>query len=280
VQRTAALYAPLQPKEPYPGVTVARDLVYGPYPRNVLDVFQGADAAGTQKPVVVFIHGGGFTMGSKHAPGSPFFDNIGVWAAAHGLVGVTIDYRLAPDSQFPSGVEDLTALVSWLQAHVSDYGGNPGRIYLWGHSAGAAHVGDYLAHAVRTAVPAPIAGAILTSGFYDLGNTVSVWKAYYGEDVATYADRSSLPWLPQTHVPLLVTDAELDPDSFRAQTDELRASLAKMGKAPHDVDVPGASHVSETDAVGSGDESLSAPVLDFIRGQDRPNVAQARKAVR
>ena len=56
-----------------------------------------------------------------------------------------------------------------------------------------------------------IAGAVLTSGFYDLGKEISVWKVYYGDDVATYAERSSLPGLVMTSVQLFVTDAELVP---------------------------------------------------------------------
>ncbi len=100
-----------------------------------------------------------FTRGAKHSPGSPFFDNIGIWAAKHGLVGVTINYRLAPQFQWPAGIEDLTLLTAWLQLHVASYGGDPTKIYLWGHSAGAAHVGDYLAHAANTGVDTQIAGA-------------------------------------------------------------------------------------------------------------------------
>ena len=65
--------------------------------------------------MVVFVYGGGFAGGAKHTPGSPFYDNIGRWAAAHDLVGVTANYRLAPQSQYPSGIEDMTALVGWLQ---------------------------------------------------------------------------------------------------------------------------------------------------------------------
>ncbi|HTT01707.1 MAG TPA: nuclear transport factor 2 family protein [Steroidobacteraceae bacterium] len=262
--RTTALYAPLFPQEPYTGVSVTRDLHYGPHERNVLDVFtSGRKAEG--EPVLVFVHGGGFSRGAKHTPGSPFYDNIGLWAAAHGLVGVTINYRLAPEFQFPSGVEDLTALVQWLQAHVSEYGGDPRSIFLWGHSAGAAHVADYVAHLATSGAKPVIAGAILTSGFYDLGHEVSVWKAYYGDDVSKYAQRSSLHGLLQTATPLLVNDAELDPEMMRTQTDELVKARAQAGKPVQYLELPNHSHLSETYAVGTQDESLSAPVLQFVR---------------
>ncbi len=263
--RTAALYAPLQPTEPYSGATVTRDIHYGPDERQVLDLFTAGTPVGAH-PIVVFIPGGGFTRGAKHTPGSPFYDNVGLWALRHGLVGITINYRLAPQFQWPAGIEDLTLLTGWLKAHVAQYGGDPVRIYLWGHSAGAAHVADYLAHAARTGEDPDIAGAILTSGFYDLGDRVSIWKDYYGSDVSQYAARSSLPGLLKTPTPLLVTYAELDPESFQSETRALIEARARVGKPVATVFLPGHSHISETYAVGTGDESLSGPVLDFIRG--------------
>ena len=277
--RTAALYTPLLASEPHVGVNVARDVHYGPHERHVADVFtssagegagqatnHGGSAAVSGRPIVVFIHGGGFTRGSKHSPGTPFYDNIGVWAVRHGLVGVTINYRLAPQFQWPAGIEDLTLLTRWVRAHASDYGGDPAKIFLWGHSAGAAHVADYLAHAANTGTDPGIAGAILTSGFYELEDEVSIWKDYYGDDVSRYAARSSLPGLLKTATPLLVTYAELDPDSFQAQTRGLIEARARAGRPVHSVRLAGHSHISETYAVGTGDESLSGPVLDFIQG--------------
>jgi triacylglycerol lipase len=261
--KTAPLYAPLQPKEPYGGITLVRDIAYGPHERQVLDVFRSSGGAG--RPVVVFIYGGGFTRGAKHTPGSPFYDNVGLWAANHGLTGVTINYRLAPQFQWPAGIEDLTLLMTWLKAHVAEYGGDPGRIFLWGHSSGAAHVADYLAHQANTGADSGIAGAILTSGFYELGDKVSVWKDYYGEDISQYPARSSLPGLLKTSTPLLVTYAELDPELFQVDARRLIEARAQGGRPVRSVRLAGHSHLSETYAVGTGDESLSAPVLDFIR---------------
>lgn len=262
-KRTGELYAPLQPKEPYQNVTLTRDVSYGPHERHVLDIFTAREK-GSGKPVVVFIHGGGFAMGSKHAPGSPFYDNVGLWAASHGLVGVTINYRLAPQFQYPSGVEDLRRAVDWLHGHIKEYGGDPKKIVLWGHSAGAAHAADYLADAANKRKNAGVEGAILTSGFYDLGDTVSVWKAYYGEDVSRYKERSSIYGLVKSDVPLLVTDAELDPETFRPESDKLAQARAQAGKPVKRVHLADHSHLSELYAVNTSDVTLSGPVLEFI----------------
>jgi triacylglycerol lipase len=261
-QRTTAIFAALQPKEPYQGVALSRDVSYGPHERNVLDVFTTPDK-GKGKPVVVFIHGGGFSRGAKHSAGSPFYDNIGLWAASRGLVGVTINYRLSPQFPYPAGVEDLTSVVSWLKVHAADYGGDPGKIFLWGHSAGGAHAADYI---VRAKQPG-IRGAILTSGIYALGDKPSIWKDYYGDDPARYRERESYAGLLKTSVPLLVTYAELDPENFVADTEGLIKGREQAGKPVQHLRLAGHSHISETYAVGTSDDSLSAPVLAFIQAK-------------
>ncbi len=263
--RTAKLYEPLQQREPYTDAVVTRDVAYGPAPRNTADIFMPLEH-GRRKPVVVFVYGGGFAGGAKHTPGSPFYDNVGRWAAAHDLVGVTVNYRLAPQSQWPSGVEDVGALVHWLKGHIAEYGGDPQHIFLWGHSSGGAHVADYLAHSARTHQDPQVAGAILMSAaVYDLGPVVSIWKAYYGDEVSKYASESALPGLLQSRTPLLVTDAELDPSNFQEQADELTAARSKAGHPVERLHVPGHSHLSEAYAIGTADESVSGPVLKFIR---------------
>ena len=270
-RRTTELYAPLQQKEPYQNVVLTRDVSYGPHERHLLDVFTPVEK-GKGRPVVVFVHGGGFAAGAKHAPNSPFYDNVGLWAAAHGFVGVTLNYRLAPEFQYPSGVEDLRRVIDWLHVHSKEYGGDSMKIVLWGHSAGAAHTADYLAHAANTGKKPGIAGAILASGFYDLGDTVSVWKAYYGEDVSKYKERSSIYGLVKSRVPLLVVDAGLDPDTFKPESDKLARARAAAGKPVQRLNLPEHSHLSEMYAVNTSDVTLSGPALEFIQrttGQKR-----------
>ena len=113
VPKTAALYAPLQQKEPYQGVKVERDVKYGPADRNLLDVFT-PETSSSARPVLIFIHGGGFVAGNKRNPGSPFYDNIMLWAVKNGFVGVNATYRLAPQFVWPAGAEDLAAVVQWV----------------------------------------------------------------------------------------------------------------------------------------------------------------------
>ncbi len=265
-QRTGELYAPLHRIAPFSGVDVARNVPYGDHERQALDVFSPRDRGA--RPVVVFVHGGGFSRGAKSTEGSPFYDNVPLWAAENGLVGVNINYRLAPEFMWPAGIEDVAAVVDWLRGHIDDYGGDPGKVYLWGHSAGAAHVADYIAWRTRRDEDAGIAGAILLSGFYDLGTEESQWAAYYGDDVSTYAERSSLAALARSPVPLMVVDAQLDPEYFQMEADRLARARAATQRPMRRLHLVGHSHLSEGFAVGTGDHSLTAPLLEFVmRGE-------------
>jgi triacylglycerol lipase len=267
--QTAALYAPLQEKEPYLGVKVGRDIAYGPAKRNLLDVFTPESAPGA-RPVLIFVHGGGFIRGNKRDPGSPFYDNIPLWAARNGMVGVNITYRLAPEHPWPAGAEDVAAAVRWTIANIASHGGDPARIFLMGHSAGASHVATYVAfpqfHGPRGI---GIAGAIMTSGMYDL-TTFKVsdgGKAYFGEDASCYAERSPRPGLLKSEIPLMLAVAELDPPQFVDQFNTTADMLAKRERgSARAVFLPQHSHMSETYAINTKDTRLSGPLLEFIRG--------------
>jgi acetyl esterase/lipase len=129
--QTAPLYAPLQQKEPYQGVKTERDVKYGPADRHLLDVFM-PEANSSARPVLIYIHGGGFVAGNKRPPGSPFYDNVMLWAVKNGFVGVNATYRLAPQSPWPAGAEDLAAVVQWVSDKIVERGGDPARIFLMG----------------------------------------------------------------------------------------------------------------------------------------------------
>jgi acetyl esterase/lipase len=265
VPRTSEMYRPLHPAEPPEDIAVVRDVAYGPHERNVLDVFtaRAMGAASHRKPVLVYIHGGGFRAGAKRLPGQPFYDNVGTWAARNGMVGITISYRLAPEHVYPAGVEDLSLAVEYIRAHASGCGGDPARIFLWGHSAGAAHAADYIA----TAPAQGVAGAILTSGIYDKDDSggVSRWSAYYGTDTSRYAALNPIPALVSGNVPLLVTWAEIDRPDFIADAHRLVHAFESAGRPLRKLLLPHHSHISELYAVGTADRSLSAPVLQFIQ---------------
>ena len=267
--KTAALYAPLQQKEPYPGVRIERDVKYGAADRNLLDVFVPETAA-SARPVLIFVHGGAFTAGNKRGPNaSPFYDNSMLWAVKNGLVGVNTTYRLAPQSPWPAAAEDLAAVVQWVADNASARGGDPGRVYLMGHSAGAVHVASYVSHPEFHKVKGGgLAGAIMVSGLYNpTAETVGEpEKAYFGTDASAYAARAALGGLVATKLPLMITAAELDPPPFHREFNLLKDAACKAARGcPHAFMLPQHSHMSEVYAINTADTRLADQILEFVK---------------
>jgi acetyl esterase/lipase len=266
---TAKLYAPLQETEPYQGIKVTRDLKYGSDERHALDVFAAEPASTAPRPVLMYVHDGAFIGGSKRAPGSPFFDNIMLFAARSGFIGVNITYRLAPQHQWPAGAEDVAAAVRWVAANIAAHGGDPGRVFLMGHSAGAVHVASYVAHP-KFHGPRGIglAGAILVSGLYDFSKFPPgpPEKAYFGEDDAKRAEASTMALLPETRIRLLVAYAELDPAQFIEQSKLMGQALCKANRCSSLLALPKHSHMSEVYAINTKDQVLSDQIVAFVKG--------------
>ena len=99
--------------------------------RHVLDVYTPKGKSVKARPVVLFIHGGAWDSGSKN-----LYSFIGRRLARQGLVAVVISYRLAPDVEVPAMVNDCGRAVLWTAQHIAEYGGDPNRIFVMGHSAG------------------------------------------------------------------------------------------------------------------------------------------------
>jgi acetyl esterase/lipase len=266
--KTAALYAPMQETEPYQGVRIERDVKYGPADRHLLDVFM-PEASSSVRPVLIFIHGGAFVGGNKRAPGSPFYDNIMLWAVKSGFVGVNATYRLAPQSPWPAGAEDLASVVQWVAGQIGGRGGDPARVYLMGQSAGAVHVANYVSHPeFHKVIGGGLAGAVMVSGIYDL--TASPLGdpeiAYFGADPSRYAERSSVQGLLATKIPLMITAAELDPPRFVEQFELLKQATCKRPSGcAHSFMLPQHSHMSEVYAINTADTRLTDEILEFIK---------------
>jgi acetyl esterase/lipase len=265
---TAALYSPLQEKEPYQSVRIERDLKYGPADRNLLDVFM-PEATSSSRPVLMFVHGGAFVRGNKRMPGTPFYDNIMLWAVKNGFVGVNITYRLAPEFPWPAGVEDTAMAVRWVSDKIGERGGDPARIYLMGHSAGAVHVASYVSHPEFYKVKdGGLKGAITVSGIYDLTATPlsDPERAYFGNDSSRYAEQSSLQGLLRTDILLMAVTAELDPPGFVKQFDILKEAACKRSSGcARAIMLPQHSHMSEVYSINTADTRLTGEILEFVK---------------
>jgi triacylglycerol lipase len=272
-----ALYAASLEKMP-PGGSVERDLAYGPHARHKLDVYRPlSDAPAGGYPVLIFLHGGGFLRGDKADR-----ENFGRYFSRHGVLTIVPNYRLAPESRWPSGAEDAAGVFAWAREHATCHGGNPQHIVIAGESAGAAHVAA--ATLVKRFHPAGglrPAGIALISGVYNAGLELRAREqfgiltpdprneAYFGDDLSRHASMSTVDLIDAEPVPMLISYAELDPPQMQVQSGELFARLVtRHGYNPQINVVAGHNHLTQVYSVNTGDESLSARLLKFVRDLD------------
>lgn len=153
------------------------DVPFGPARWQRADVYQPAHATGPV-PVIVFWYGGGWTEGNKEE-----YRFVGTALASLGFVAVLPDYRVYPDVKFPTFLDDAAAAVAWVQSHAGRFGGDPHRIVLMGHSAGA-HMAAMLAinheYLRRAGVDThDIVGLIGLSGPYELAPNTPTLNAIF-----------------------------------------------------------------------------------------------------
>ena len=264
LQATRALYRAAAGELPWAGRPVVQDVAYGPAERHRLDIFP-ADRRGA--PVVLFLHGGGFVGGDKRAD-PVFYGNVGRYFAAHGFLAVLANYRLAPAASWPSGQEDVAAMVEWIDRHGVDFGADSTRIVFIGQSAGAAHVAGYLFDRREgTATAGSIRGAALMSGYYRAKAPMDAGPmAYFGDDQSKWPDRSPAAHVSSPHPPLLLSVAELDPAPIADQTLEFATALnAVDGRAPPLLWFEGHNHVSTVHGLGLGSDTVGQALRDFAQ---------------
>lgn len=256
VQAVYRLYAGEQVGFAASQPTTAADIAYGSHPRQMLDVYAPADPR--DAPVLVWVHGGGFLRGEKSSPDHPFNAHVGRWAARNGIVGVVMNYRLAPEATWPAGGEDVGAVLDWTENNIAGFGGDPARIALMGTSAGSVHIATAL---TRGAMPR---AAVLLSGLYGFTPTDERDQIYYG-DPTLYPARQPLAALLETQVPLFLACAQHDPTRFQSETLGLLAALAEgRGTAPRAYIAGGHNHYSLATHIGGPDTRLADEVLAFL----------------
>jgi acetyl esterase len=269
VAKMVEVFTPLLKAAPKSGVEIKRDQKYGLDPKQTLDVFTGPSARARQ-PVVVFIHGGAYVAGDKRV-NDEIYGNVPLWFARNGMIGVNMTYRLAPAAPYTAGAEDVGLAVAWLKKNIADMNGDPERIFLVGHSAGATHVATY---AYNTKLHPPggpgVAGIVLMSGRYRLEIDVTDpnsknMQAYFGSDPAQYADRSALTHIGAAKVPAFVVIAQYDNPGLDVSGAELYAALCKRDKAcPRFTRMVLHNHLSMVHHFNTADEALGREVLDFM----------------
>jgi acetyl esterase len=274
VRAVEALYVDALARQPRKGVHCDSDRVYGPHERHRVDLYARADHSGGPRPMLAVLHGGGFVRGDKSQR-----ENFGHCFAREGFITAVANYRLAPETRWPGGADDVVRLTLWLQEYAAQIGGDPSRLFLMGESAGAAHVaGAVLVRERQPAQGLPVAGAVLISGPYNArleGLARAQFgvptpdprnEAYFGPDREAWGAMSTVDHLTAVPPPLLITFAEMDLLQMQVQACELFAALVtRHGRRPQLKVIRHHNHFSQVLAVNTGDPSLVDPVLSFLR---------------
>jgi acetyl esterase/lipase len=248
---------------------VTRDIPYGRHARQVLDVY--APTAARSAHVIMFLHGGAFIDGRKDRT-PDIYANVCWYFTRHGIVGVNLEHRLAPEFKYPSGTEDVAAAVAWARANIARFGGDPARIYLMGHSAGAAHVGCYAYDKRFHPAGGPgIAGLIVVSGRVraenrpDNPNARKV-EAYFGTDNALMEQGSVVNHVSADSVPTMIAIAEYENPLLDVHCAELfyRLSAAK-NRAPRMLRLAGHNHTSTIAQLNTAEDRVGSEILQFVR---------------
>jgi triacylglycerol lipase len=267
VAGSRAIYLPVLAAKTWKGVAVTNDVAYGPDPRHLLDVHIPGGAAGA--PAVIYFHGGGLVRGHKNEEGDLVYGNVANMFASHGIVGLNATYRLAPEHRWPAGSRDVGDALAWTRAHIGEYGGDPDKIFLMGHSAGATHVAGYaLRGNMWENEQAGCAGIILISGVYEasLDDQRQNQLDYYGSEPARYAEMSTIGNANPGDLAVFLSVAENEPLRFQRKGLRLLAEIAvKSERVPRFKQVLGHNHISEIDSIGTGDASLEPHLLAFVR---------------
>ncbi|MFH1681871.1 MAG: alpha/beta hydrolase [Candidatus Eisenbacteria bacterium] len=259
------------------------------YETRNLTVYHRASSAG--EPVVLFIHGGAWTDGYME-----WYDFVAEsFTSSEGYVTVVVNYRLTSESVFPAAIcptrsseapdpslkaawypdniRDCADALQWTVDHVAEYGGDPGSIFVFGHSAGG-HLASLLAaHEDYAALRPRIRGLVSMSGVYTLDDVSALVLAdafdqTFGTDAdEAVLDEASPSWSVVAGMdlpPFLVLYCEEDLPTFAAEALAFSSKLSSLGFEVETAYLPGYDHVSEMEAIENPEAAPTARILDFI----------------
>jgi acetyl esterase/lipase len=235
--------------------------------KDRLDIY--APAGAKNAPVIISLHGGGLSQGDRSDQGF-----VGQRFASSGYVTVIPSYRLSPAVAHPAHVEDVAAAFAWVKRHIRQHGGDPAKVLVIGHSAGA-----YLAALLATdprylaahkLTPKDIAGVVPVAGFFWVekkGVAPDRPKTVWGTDEAVWKAASPARYLRPDVPPMLLIYADGDDEWRRTQNDEMRDALRIAGHTNIDLrEVKNRTHNTVWSKMNDApDEETSTLILAFAK---------------
>lgn len=235
---------------------LARDLPYGATPRQTLDIY-APKADGGGRPVLLFFYGGNWDSGDKHD-----YAFVGRALAELGYVAVLADYSHTHERPYPAFMEDAAAAVQWVRTHIADHGGDPNRIAVAGHSAGA-YIAVTLALDPRWGATGIVRAAIGLAGPYDF---LPFDSPVTRRTFAHAADLDGTQPVNHAHAgtpPLLLATGDADITVRPRNSIQLHARVRQAGGEAELILYPGVTHTGPVKAIARPFRG-HAPVLRDI----------------
>ncbi len=237
------------------------DIRYGPAAKQTLDVIKNPDCP-PQAPTVLFVHGGYWRALDKDD-----HTHLAVPFASAGAVFLNVNYDLCPEVTVSEIASEIRSALVWTAANISDFGGDPDRIFLYGHSAGA-----HLAAMMMTETFAPaelragqVRGVFAISGIYEpeIARTLPV-NAEIGLDAEEARLNDVLQRTPVHAWPTLIAAGSSEPAGWVEQSRAFEAHLGAHDVPAELVMADGCNHFSFLDALSDGKHPLTRTLLDRL----------------
>ncbi len=223
-------------------------------------------------PVLIFVHGGAWSSGDKRE-----YKYLGKFFAFNGIGTAVINYRLSPKVKHPAHIEDVATAFSWIYKNVKSLGGDPNKIFIMGHSAGA-HLSALLALDKRYLnahglSPSLIQGTIVLDGIYDLtlGGKKETWlskaffKRVFGDNPENKKYASPIIYISENCPPFLIIQAKNDHLVPIHQPLRFYESLKEKGLEAEFVLVPRKNHITIMTSIGKSNDYTTEIIFSFIK---------------
>lgn len=237
-----------------------------------LDIYKPSVAASTPAPVVVFFYGGGWKTGKREQ-----YRFVGQRLSQQGVLAIVADYRTFPRSTFPGFVEDGARAVAWSRRHAAEYGGDPRRLFVAGHSAGAqiaALLGaDARYLAAQGMEPQDLSGVIGLSGPYDFV-IEGGYEQVFGPK-ARWREAQAVNFVDGDEPPFLLIHGTGDKVVESKDSQQLADELRRTGGKAELVWLPEAGHIAPLSALY--DPKRDPKVLEAISTFLHTPIAAYRK---
>jgi acetyl esterase/lipase len=249
---------------PRTGYHVVRDLAYGADPRQKLDLYV-PDAPPPKMPVILFFYGGSWESGTKN-----LYLALGQAFASKGIMVAVADYRLFPQVRYPAFLEDGANAFTYVRTHAARYGGDPARLFLAGHSAGAYNammlVADKRYLQKAGADVGQVCGVIGIAGPYNFlpltdKNLITIFGG------ADRPETQPITYIDGKRPPILLAAGTDDTTVSPRNSSDLADKLKSFGSSVRLVTYPGIGHIGIILSLAPGFRgrtSLRSDIIQFV----------------